>query len=152
MPLLRSACVVVLLSALARTVSAAADPFIGMAQVTRSDGLKLYVLTGTYRDRGKCEKLLPELVTKVLIEAPPAGLQAKIDALVCDTKAPAGSEFAALRGEAPSVHVIFFTENFRAMPVLSRCAREDERKACDYVRQRMLTRLGVNGECLAPGK
>jgi hypothetical protein len=33
-----------------------------------------------------------------------------------------------------------------------RNARDAERKACDFLRQRVLTRFGVNGECLPPGR
>jgi hypothetical protein len=148
----RRACASALLAALTASTVCAADPFIGMAQVTRSDGLRMFVLTGTYRERARCEKLLPELVHKALIEGAPASAKIKLDAAICDTKVPAGSEFAALRGEAPATHVIFFTENFRAMPVHPHGVREDEGKVCDYVKQRVLVRFGVNGECLSPGK
>ena len=152
LPTLRSSLIGVLVWSLAGEGAAAVEPFIGMAQVTRSDGVKLFVLTGTYRDRAKCEKLLPDLVNKALIDAPPKGISARIDYLMCDTKAPPHSEFAALRGEAPAAHMIFFTENFRVMPMTSRTSAQDEQKACDYLRQRVLTRFGINGECIPPGK
>jgi hypothetical protein len=131
---------------------AAADPFVGMSQVSRSDGLKLYVLTGTYPDRAKCEKLSRELVNSALVQGQPAGTTAKLDFLSCDTKAPAGSEFAAMRGDAPAKRMIFFTENLRAMPVPARGARVEERKVCEQIQQRVLIRFGVRGECLLPGK
>lgn len=123
-----------------------------MAQVSRSDGVKLFVLTGTYRDRAKCEKLARELIDKSLVQTWPQGMTAKIDFLSCDTKAPAGSEFAAMRGDAPAKRIIFFTENLRAMPVPARGSQAEERKVCEQIQQRMLTRFGVNGECLLPGK
>jgi hypothetical protein len=128
----------------------AADPLIGMAQVTRSDGVKIFVLTGTYRDDAKCRKLLPELVNKAILDAPPAGLSAKMAFVVCDSKAPAGSEFAMLRGEAKPNRIIFFTENFRALAVPATGGRAAERKVCDYLKQRVLQRFGVSGECIEP--
>jgi hypothetical protein len=152
LPTLRFSFITALFCALAGEGAAAVEPFIGMAHVTRSDGVKLFILTGTYRDRARCEKLLPELVNKAIIDSPPKGMSAKIDYLVCDTKAPPRSEFAALRGEAPATRMIFFTENFRAMPVTPRTAAQDEQKACDYLRQRVLIRFGINGECIPPGR
>jgi hypothetical protein len=141
-----------LLCALPFAAAGQADPFVSMAQVSRSDGVKLFVLTGTYRDRAGCEKLARELVDKALVQGWPPGVTAKIDFLSCDTKAPAGSEFAAMRGDAPSKRIIFFTENLRAMPVPARGARAEERKVCEQIQQRVLMRFGVRGECLLPGK
>ena len=149
--LVRCAFVLIVLVTLSPAAAAAADPLIGMAQITRSDGLKLFVLTGTYRDSRKCQKLMQDAINQVVIESPPPGLSARIDFMVCDAK-PSAPEFAALRGEGKATHVIFFTESFRAMPVHPRNARDAERKACDFLRQRVLTRFGVNGECLPPGR
>jgi hypothetical protein len=47
---------------------------------------------------------------------------------------------------------VFFTENLRAMPVHPRNAKADEQKACEHIRQQVLTVYGVAGECLPPGK
>jgi hypothetical protein len=147
---LRNAFVLTLLSFLAAPAWCA-TPLIGMAQVTRGDGVKLFILTGTYRDPARCRSGTRDAVHKVVLDAPPAGMSAKLDFLVCDAK-PAGPEFAALRGEAEATRVIFFTEGFRAMPVHPRNARDEERKVCDFLRQRVLMRFGVNGECLTPGR
>jgi hypothetical protein len=141
-----------LLCALPFAAPGQSDPFVSMAQVSRSDGLKLFVLTGTYRDRAKCEKLGRELVDKTLVQAWPQGMTAEIDFLSCDTKAPAGSEFAAMRGEAPARRIIFLAENLRAVPVPPRGGRAEERKVCEQIQQRVLTRIGVSGECLSPGE
>jgi hypothetical protein len=130
----------------------AAGAFVAMAQVTRSDGMKVLVLAGTYKDRAQCEKLAPELINNAIVLRPPPRTSAKLDFLSCDTKAAPGSEFAAMRGEAPATRVIFFTENLRAMPVHPRSAKADEQRACEHIRQQVLTRYGVAGECLAPGK
>ncbi len=130
----------------------AAEPIFGMAQVTRADGVKFFVLTGTYKDRDRCAKLMPDLLHKALVDAAPKGLSAKVDFITCDAKAPPRSEFAALRGDAPASHVIFFTENLRAMPVAPASGAAAEAKACDYIRQRVLMRFGASGECLPPGK
>jgi hypothetical protein len=113
--------------------------------------MKILVLTGTYRDRAKCEKLAPELINQAIVLRPPARTTAKLDFLTCDTKAAPGSEFAAMRGEAPATRVIFLAENLRAMPVHPRNSKADEQKACEQIRQQVLTRYGVAGECLAPG-
>jgi hypothetical protein len=146
---LTCALVLALLTA-AAAPARAADPLIGMAQVTRSDGVKIFVLTGTYRDDARCRKVLPELVNKAILDAPPPGLSAKMDFIVCDSKAPAGSEFAMLRGEAKPNRTIFFTENFRALAIPASGGRAAERKVCDYIRQRVLQRFGVSGECIDP--
>ena len=152
MPALVRALCLVLLSASLAAPALAADSYIGMAQVSRADGVKYFVLSGAYKDRARCEKLMPELLNKALVDAAPKGLTAKVEFMSCDTKAPPRSEFAALRGEAPATRVIFFTENFRAMPVAVRGGAKEEAKACDYVLQRVLTRFGISGECMPPAK
>jgi hypothetical protein len=141
-----------LLCAAPFSASGQSEPFVSMAQVSRSDGVKLFVMTGTYRDRAKCEALGRELVDKALVQTWPQGMTARIDSLSCDTRVPAGSEFAALRGDAPAKRIVFYTESLRAMPVPARGGRAEERKICEQIQQRVLTRFGVRGECLVPGK
>ena len=127
-----------------------AEPLFGMAQVSRDDGLLVFVLAGSFDDRGFCERKVLEFTGNFLDSAIAAGHTAKLDAAFCVDRVPKGTEFDALRHGTRTTHYIFFTPNMRMMLVHSRGGLEYERQSCELIRGQMLSKLSIAGKCNAP--
>lgn len=123
---------------------------IGMAQVSRSDGLLAFVLLGAFSDRNVCVRELQSFTDGFVQAGKDAGFSATIDFAACDQQAQKGTEFEALRKGTPTSHYVFFTPSLRMMLVHERGSLEYERQICDYWRGQFLSKLQISAKCLAP--
>jgi hypothetical protein len=121
-----------------------------MAQLSRADGLLMFVVLGSFNDRPTCGAQLEILVANFMQSAEVNGRPGSLDMAACAPDVPRGSEFDALRHGTPTRHYVWFTPNMRAMFVHPKADREIERQMCAFFRGQMLSKLGQESQCHPP--
>ena len=142
--------VVSLFLSVAYSGHARAQALFGMAQVSRDDGLLEFALFGTFKEKSACESKIQEFAANFIESASAEGYKGTFDAGACADRIPVHTEFEALQKLIGTTHYIFYTPNIRMMTVHVRGTLEYERQMCETVRGQMLSKIGIQGKCLAP--
>lgn len=140
-------CVPLLLALQARAENL---PLVGIAQVSRGDGLVIMLLAGSYNEKAACARTLDTFVSYFLENARAAGHAGQADFAACVDRVPRETEFEALRHGTPTSHYIFFTPSLRLMNIHPRGTLEYERQLCEFMRGQLLSKLKIEGQCYAP--
>ena len=145
--------IIILFAALACAPSATQaqnEKLIGMTQISRNDGLLTFVLMGSFANRDECAKEINTFTESFITAARQTGREATANFAVCDTHAPPGREFEALRKGTPTSHYLFFTPSIRMMIVHKRGTTEYERQMCEFWRGQFLSKLNIKAKCYSP--
>lgn len=142
----------ILVTLFAERATAQVDSMVGMAQISRSDGLVTWIVLGSFQSRETCFGSVNKYIENFIENAIEAGFSAQRDFAACDTRVPKGTEFEALRLGTNSNRYIFFHPNIRVTLYHPRGGTEYERAACELMRATLASRLNINGRCDPPSR
>jgi uncharacterized protein len=124
-------------------------PLFGFGQISRSDGLKTFFVTGTHPTKAQCERLTNIFVTSQANTAKAAGHTATLESLACETSVPRDTDYEALRYGTPGAHYMLFSADLRLMSKNERATPDYERALCEQMRNALKPHV-PDMSCQAP--
>ena len=125
------------------------DVSIGYGRVSRSDGLNVFFVLGSFPTRKKCEDAKKTFGDTVLSLTKSSGHPVKLETSICEASVPSGTHYEALRNGNPVKHYTLFHPDMTVMFMHPRGTADEERALCERTRDAMKS-TNPNAECYRP--